>query len=74
MSKSDLLSDTVNKLYHLKEEELREANRLISELLAAEPKKKKRIGGKYQGQFSMKDNFDDPLPQEILDGFNGLNP
>ena len=74
MSKSDLLSDTVNKLYYLKEEELREANRLISELLAEEPKKKKRIGGKYQGQFSMKGDFDDPLPQEILDGFKGLNP
>ena len=67
MTKTDLLSDTVNKLYHLQEEELRKANELISALLTEKPTKKKRIGGKYRGQFVMKENFDDPLPQDILD-------
>ena len=74
MTKTDLLSDTVNKLYHLKEEELRKANQLISELVTERPVKEKRIAGKYRGRFVMKENFDDPLPQEILDGFNGLKP
>ena len=74
MAKTDLLSDTVNKLYHLKEEELRKANHLISELLTERPVQKKRVGGKYRGQFVMKENFNDPLPQDVLDGFNGLKP
>ena len=74
MTTTELISDTINKLYHLKASELQEANKLISNLVKEEPKKKERVGGKYKGQFVLKDNFDDPLPQEILDGFNGLNP
>ena len=69
MIKNNLLSDTVNKLYQLKEEELQKANQLISELLTEGSKKEKRVGGKYRGQFVIKDNFDDPLPRDILDGF-----
>lgn len=31
-----------------------------------------RIPGQYEGQFIVPDNFNDPLPDDILDGF--LNP
>jgi antitoxin (DNA-binding transcriptional repressor) of toxin-antitoxin stability system len=31
-----------------------------------------RIPGQYAGQFSVPDDFNDPLPDDILDGF--LNP
>jgi antitoxin (DNA-binding transcriptional repressor) of toxin-antitoxin stability system len=31
-----------------------------------------RIAGQYEGKFIVPDNFNDPLPDDILDGF--LNP
>ena len=31
-----------------------------------------RIPGQYEGKFIVPDNFNDPLPEDILDGF--LNP
>lgn len=74
MTTTELISDTINKIYRLKAIELQEANQVISTLLEKEPKKKKRVGGKYKGYFIMKEDFDDPLPQDILDGFNGLKP
>ena len=64
MISTELLSDTINKIYHLKGAKLQEANQLISRLLDEAPKKQKRVAGKYKGQFIMKDNFDDPLPEE----------
>lgn len=71
MTSTELLSDTISKIYHLEAAKLQEANQLISKLLKEEPKKEKRVAGKYKGQFIMKGNFDDPLPQDVLNGFNG---
>jgi antitoxin (DNA-binding transcriptional repressor) of toxin-antitoxin stability system len=31
-----------------------------------------RVPGQYEGKFTVPDNFNDPLPDDILDGF--LNP
>ncbi len=68
------MSDTINKLYHLEDGELKRINELISALTKQENSQKKRVGGKYKGQFVIKDDFDDPLPPSILKGFAGLNP
>ena len=62
MTTTELMSDTISKLYHLKDGELKHANELISALVKEEGKPKERVGGKYKGQFVLKDNFDDPLP------------
>jgi antitoxin (DNA-binding transcriptional repressor) of toxin-antitoxin stability system len=45
----------------------------IARLIVEPPKVlKPRIPGQYEGQFIVPDNFNDPLPDDILEGF--LNP
>jgi len=74
MTTTELISDAIHKLYHLKGAKLQKAVEMLSQLAEEKPTKKEGVGGKYKGQFVLKENFDDPLPKEILDGFNGLNP
>lgn len=71
MQNHKLLSDTISKIYHLKSAQLQQANEMISGLLREEPKEEKRQGGKYKGQFVLKKDFDEPLPDDILNVFNG---
>jgi antitoxin (DNA-binding transcriptional repressor) of toxin-antitoxin stability system len=44
------------------------ARLIVEPLRVAQP----RIPGQYEGQFIVPDNFNDPLPEDILEGF--LNP
>lgn len=74
MTTTELISDGIQKLYHLKGAKLQKAIEILSQLAEDQPTKKERVDGRYKGQFVLKDNFDDPLPKEILNGFTGLNP
>jgi prevent-host-death family protein len=47
------------------------AGRPIARLVAIERKQERRKLGTLSGQFRVPDDFDDPLPDEILDAFEG---
>ncbi len=48
------------------------ARLILNDLQPADGQRQPRISGQYVGQFIVPDNFNDPLPDDILDGF--LNP
>jgi prevent-host-death family protein len=48
------------------------AGKPLVRLIPYQPEKKKRTPGYWEGQVKMGDDFDDPLPPEILAGFMGL--
>jgi len=43
----------------------------VARLLPVEAQKGKRYLGFYEGKFTVPDDFDAPLPDEILDAFEG---
>jgi prevent-host-death family protein len=47
------------------------AGKPIAKLVAIEQKKERRKLGTLAGQFRVPDDFDDPLPDEIVDSFEG---
>jgi prevent-host-death family protein len=47
------------------------AGKPIARLVPIERKQERRKLGTLAGQFSVPDDFDDPLPDEILDAFEG---
>ena len=47
------------------------AGKPIAKLAAIEQKKERRKLGTLAGQFRVPDDFDDPLPDEIVDAFEG---
>ena len=47
------------------------AGKPIARLVPIEHKKERRNLGTLAGQFHVPDDFDDPLPDEILDAFEG---
>ena len=46
----------------------------VARLVPVPPKKAQRVLGIYRGQFTVPDDFDAPLPAEILDLFEGQQP
>jgi len=54
-------------------EEITIANRgvPVARLVPVPPGKTKRVLGIFRGQFSVPDDFDAPLPEELLDLFEG---
>ena len=38
------------------------------------PESRSRMRGKYEGQIKIADDFDAPLPDEIQNAFEGVNP
>jgi prevent-host-death family protein len=57
-------------------EEVTIANRGVpmARLVPVRPEKAKRFLGMFLGQFSVPEDFDAPLPDEILDLFEGRRP
>jgi prevent-host-death family protein len=57
-------------------EEITIANRgvPVARLVPVPPEKGKRLLGMFRGQFSVPEDFDAPLPDEILDLFEGRRP
>ena len=47
------------------------ARKPIAKLVAIEQKKERRKLGTLAGRFRVPDDFDDPLPDEIVDAFEG---
>lgn len=47
------------------------AGKPIAKIVAIEHKKKRRKLGTLAGQFRVPDDFDGPLPDEIVDAFEG---
>ena len=47
------------------------AGKPIAKLVAIEQKKERRKLGTLAGRFRVPDDFDDPLPDEIVDAFEG---
>jgi prevent-host-death family protein len=47
------------------------AGKPIARLVPIERKQERRKLGTMAGQFRVPDDFDDPLPDDILDGFEG---
>jgi prevent-host-death family protein len=47
------------------------AGKPIARLVPIERKQERRKLGTLAGQFRVPDDFDDPLPDDILDGFEG---
>ena len=43
----------------------------VARLIPMPPEKTKRVLGMFRGQISVSDDFDAPLPDEILDLFEG---
>jgi prevent-host-death family protein len=54
-------------------EEITIANRgvPVARLVPAPPQKAQRVLGVFRGQFTVPDDFDAPLPQDLLDLFEG---
>ena len=57
-------------------EEVTIANRgvPVARLVPVPPKKAQRVLGIYRGQFTVPDDFDAPLPNDLLDLFEGRKP
>ena len=47
------------------------AGRPVARLVALAPDRQRRILGRLDGQFAVPDTFDDPLPDDLLDLFEG---
>jgi prevent-host-death family protein len=47
------------------------AGKPVARLVPLEPKGKARIAGTYTGRIEIADDFDAPLPDDLLDGFEG---
>ena len=47
------------------------AGRPVARLVPIEPRKERRKLGTLAGQFRVPDDFDGPLPDELLDAFDG---
>lgn len=47
------------------------AGKPVARLVQYEPKKQPRKLGTLAGQFRVPDDFDDPLPDDVLDAFEG---
>lgn len=63
------LSKLLNRVMAGEEVIIAKAGRPVAVLSPIRPGKKKRQGGMYQGQFTVPDDFDAPLPQDALDEF-----
>lgn len=50
------------------------AGRPVASLLPLEPRREPRRPGLMKGKIWIADNFDDPLPQEIMAAFRGERP
>jgi prevent-host-death family protein len=57
-------------------EEITIANRgvPVARLVPVPPEKEKRFLGMFHGQFSVPEDFDAPLPEDLLDLFEGKKP
>jgi prevent-host-death family protein len=57
-------------------EEITIANRgvPVARLVPVPPEKEKRFLGMFRGQFSVPEDFDAPLPDDLLDLFEGKKP
>ena len=57
-------------------EEVTIANRgvPVARLVPVPPKKAQRVLGIFRGQFTVPDDFDAPLPDDLLDPFEGRKP
>ncbi len=57
-------------------EEITIANRgvPVARLVPMPPEKAKRVLGMFRGQFSVPEDFDAPLPDDLLDLFEGRKP
>ncbi len=57
-------------------EEVTIANRgvPVARLVPVPPKKAQRVLGIFRGQFTVPDDFDAPLPDDLLDLFEGRTP
>jgi len=49
------------------------AGKPVARLVSLEPSPKKRRLGILRGKMRLPDNFDDPLPEWLLDAFEGKN-
>ena len=67
------LSALVDEAASGKEIIIAKAGKPVARLMPLEKKKYDRRPGRHKGLFKMHDNFDDPLPPEILAGF-GIEP
>jgi prevent-host-death family protein len=47
------------------------AGRPIARLVPVEPPRERRTPGTFKGKISMSDDFDAPLPDDVLDAFEG---
>ena len=47
------------------------AGKPVARLVALAPERPRRVLGTLDGKFTIPDNFDDPLPDDILDLFEG---
>lgn len=50
------------------------AGRPVARLVAVDAEPTPRRGGQWRGRVTIHDDFDDPLPPEILDAFEGKSP
>jgi len=57
-------------------EEITIANRgvPVARLVPVPPEKNRRVLGIFHGQFTVPDDFDAPLPEDLLDLFEGRKP
>lgn len=46
----------------------------VARLVPVPPKKAQRVLGIFRGQFTVPDDFDAPLPDDLLDLFEGRKP
>lgn len=63
------LSKLLNRVMAGEEVIIAKAGRPVAVLSPIRPGKKRRQGGMYHGQFTVPDDFDAPLPQDVLDEF-----
>ncbi len=50
---------------------LAKAGKPVAKIVPFEPAPQRRVPGSARGQFTMSDDFDAPLPDDILDAFEG---
>jgi prevent-host-death family protein len=68
------LSRLVNEVAAGEEIVIAKAGRPVARLLPFEPRREPRRPGLMKGKIWIADDFDDPLPEEILAAFRGERP
>ena len=69
MTQNEIKKELYKKIDQMDAAKLHQLRHVVADLMKLPPVSEKRIGGKYKGQFKIKEGFDE-LPDDFMAAFN----